>query len=108
MSNAEKPKSAMFQATSMMLDAMRDLREKKISPQEGATIAMLGKGVCDMAREATNFAKATGFIPFDSAFGSDLREIEPKVSKEALEEQKNRLEAKGMKFLPFNREKADF
>ena len=108
MSNEERPKSAMFQATSLMLDAMRDLKEKKISPQEGATIAMLGKGVCDMAKEVCNFVKATGFIPVDSAFGSDLREIEPKVSREALQEQQARLEAQGMKYIPSKRERADF
>lgn len=108
MSNEERPRSAMFQATSLMLDAMRDLKEKKISPQEGATIAMLGKGVCDMAKEACNFVKATGFIPVDSAFGSDLREIEPKVSREALAEQKARLEAKGCTLLPSNRASGEF
>lgn len=108
MSSEERPRSAMFQATSLMLDAMRDLKEKKISPQEGATIAMLGKGVSDMAKEACNFVKATGFIPADSAFGSDLREIEPKVSREALQEQQARLEAQGMKYIPSKRERADF
>lgn len=107
MSN-ERPQSAIFQATQMMLDAMRDLREKKISPQEGATIAMLGKGVCDMAHETTNFVRATGFLPFDSAFGEKLREIEPKVSREALQEQQARLEAQGMKYIPSKRERADF
>ena len=42
MSN-EKSSSPMFQATSMMLDAMRDLKEKKITPQEANSIALLGK-----------------------------------------------------------------
>lgn len=75
MSN-EKQTSPMFQATSMMLEAMRDLKEKKISPQEANSIALLGKGITDMAREATNFVRATGMIPVDSAFGSTFRDIE--------------------------------
>ena len=108
MSNEQRPRSPMFQATSMMLEAMRDLKEKKISPQEANSIALLGKGITDMAREATNFVRATGMIPTDSAFGSTFRDIEPKVSREALEEQKARIEAKGMKFIPSKRERADF
>lgn len=107
MSN-EKPTSPMFQATSMMLEAMRDLKEKKISPQEANSIALLGKGITDMAREATNFVRATGMIPTDSAFGSTFRDIEPKVSREALEEQKARLEAKGCKLIPAKRACGDF
>lgn len=107
MSN-EKSTSPMFQATSMMLEAMRDLKEKKISPQEANSIALLGKGITDMAREATNFVRATGMIPTDSAFGSTFRNIEPKVSREALEEQKVRLEAKGCKLIPAKRACGDF
>lgn len=107
MSN-EKPTSPMFQATSMMLEAMRDLKEKKISPQEANSIALLGKGITDMAREATNFVRATGMIPTDSAFGSTFRDIEPKVSREALQEQQARLEAQGMKYIPSKRERTDF
>ena len=107
MSN-EKSSSPMFQATSMMLEAMRDLKEKKISPQEANSIALLGKGITDMAREATNFVRATGMIPTDSAFGSTFRDIEPKVSREALAEQKARLEAKGCTLLPSNRARGEF
>jgi|GEM_PF-4883475 len=107
MSN-EKPTSPMFQATSMMLEAMRDLKEKKISPQEANSIALLGKGITDMAREATNFVRATGMIPTDSAFGSTFRDIEPKVSREALAEQKARLEAKGCTLLSSNRASGEF
>ena len=103
----EKPTSPMFQATSMMLEAMRDLKEKRISPQEANSIALLGKGITDMAREATNFVRATGMIPTDSAFGRDFRDIEPKVSCEALKEQKLRLEAKGFMLQPSNRERGD-
>lgn len=107
MSN-ETNSSPMFQATSMMLEAMRDLKEKKISPQEANSIALLGKGITDMAREATNFVRATGMIPTDSAFGSTFRDIEPKVSREALQEQQARLDAQGMKYIPSKRERADF
>ncbi|MBR4348287.1 MAG: hypothetical protein IKP90_05040 [Fibrobacter sp.] len=92
--------------------SVKDARPEKNGDEERKysfrTIAMLGKGVCDMAKEACNFVKATGFIPVDSAFGSDLREIEPKVSREALQEQQARLEAQGMKYIPSKRERADF
>lgn len=108
MTNETTNKSPMYQATDMMLAAMRDLKEKKISPQEANSIALLGKGITDMAREATNFVRATGMIPTDSAFGSTFRDIEPKVSHEALVEQKLRLEAKGFKMLPPNRKGDDF
>lgn len=103
-----KPTSPMYQATSMMLEAMRDLKDKKISPQEANSIALLGKGITDMAREATNFVRATGMIPTDSAFGLTFRDIEPKVSREALQEQQARLEVQGMKYIPSKRERADF
>lgn len=106
MSN-EKSSSPMFQATSMMLEAMRDLKEKKITPQEANSIALLGKGITDMAREATNFVRATGMIPVDSAFGSTFRDIEPHASREALAEQKARLEARGYTLLPAKRANGD-
>lgn len=99
MNNEQKTQSPMFQATAMMLEAMRDLKDKKITPQEANSIALLGKGITDMAREATNFVRATGMIPTDSAFGSTFRDIEPKVSRESLEELKLRLEAKGMNLI---------
>ena len=108
MSNEKSTSSPMFQATSMMLEAMRDLKEKKISPQEANSIALLGKGITDMAREATNFVRATGMIPTDSAFGSTFRDIEPKVTREALAEQAARLEAKGCKLIPAKRACGEF
>lgn len=99
-------KSAVFQATEHMLKAMEDLREKKITPAEANSIALLGKGVCDMAREATNFARVTGYLPVETAFGDKIRPLEPFASKEALDEQKARLEAHGVKILPPNRKTA--
>lgn len=83
--------SPMAQATSIMLEAMQKLMKKEITAAEASAVALNGKMIVEAAREATSFAKTTGFLPIDSAFGSAFREIEPRVSREALENQTKRL-----------------
>lgn len=91
MDSQSRPQSPIAMATNIMLDAMQKLLHKEISADEASAIALNGRTIVEAAREATSFAKVTGFLPVDAAFGSSFREIEPQVSKEALVAQAKRI-----------------
>lgn len=79
-------------AAKMMLDAMKRLNNKEISPQEAQGIAVLGKGVIDAANAEINFIKTCKAMPKGGLFGTAMIYLEPECSKEALKEQKLRFE----------------
>lgn len=97
-----KNASPISQATGLMLSAMEKLMKKEITAAEASAVALNGKMIVEAAREATSFAKTTGFIPADSAFGPihNFREIEPSVSEESLAAQRVRLDDGDAKILP--------
>jgi hypothetical protein len=64
-------------AATMMLGAMRDLREKKIEAKEAQAIAQLGMGVIQAANAEIQFIRATKAIPCNSGMGDRMRFLEP-------------------------------
>lgn len=81
-----------YTAAKMMLDAMKRLNNKEISPQEAQGIAVLGKGVIDAANAEINFIKTCKAMPKGGLFGTAMIYLEPDCDKEALKEQKLRIE----------------
>lgn len=67
----------VMEASQIMIQAMKDLSDKKIKPLEAQVIAQLGIGVVNAANAEINFIKATKAIPNDGIFGTDMRFIEP-------------------------------
>ena len=96
----EDKKSTMAVATDMMIQAMQKLIAGEMAPEVATAVALNGKTIVDAAREATNFAKATGYIPVDGAFGKNILPLEPHVTKEAMAEQRIRLENMEVKTTP--------
>lgn len=80
-----------YTAAKMMLDAMKALKEKKITPQEAQGVAMLGKGVVDAAQAEINFIKTCKAMPKNGLFGQKLIYLEPECDDMALKEQTKRL-----------------
>lgn len=91
MSDNASAQSPLSEATSIMLEAMRNLKEKKIDAKEAASFALLGHSVIEAAREITAFAKVTGYLPSDSVYGSRLQPLEPQVTQNSLDAQAVRL-----------------
>lgn len=88
-------KSMTTIAAEMMLDAMRKLNNKEINPQEAQGIAVLGKGVIDAANAEISFIRTVKGMPSNGGmFGKTILYLEPECSKEALNEQKLRLDMK--------------
>ncbi|MFA6688839.1 MAG: hypothetical protein WCS18_05105 [Sphaerochaetaceae bacterium] len=86
----EKP--MLSQASEMMLEAMRKVRDKTMDPKEATAIAQLGLGVINAANAETAFIKTVRGIPRGGVFGDRIQYLEPNVSKEqekaALEREK--------------------
>ena len=70
-------KPMVAQASELMIQAMKDLSAKKITPQEAQSIAQLGVGVVAAANAEIQFIRATKAIPTDGAFGTDMKFLEP-------------------------------
>lgn len=79
-------------AAKMMLDAMKRLNNKEITPQEAQGIAVLGKGVIDAAQAEIQFIKTCKAMPKNGLFGTQMIYLEPECSKDALLEQRLRIE----------------
>jgi hypothetical protein len=67
----------VLQAAEIMVQAMKNLNEKKISPQEATAMAQLGISVVQAANAEVQFIRATKTIPTTGIFGTDVRFIEP-------------------------------
>lgn len=88
----ENNETMTLTAARMMLDAMKRLNEKQITPQEAQGIAVLGRGVIDAANAEINFIKTCKAMPKGGLFGTSMIYLEPECDKNALIEQKRRLE----------------
>lgn len=75
MSDSFKPMTTV--AAQLMIDAMRDLREKKIDAKEAQAIAQLGVGVVNAANAEIQFIRATKAIPDGSGMGNKMQFLEP-------------------------------
>lgn len=87
----EKEENLTGEAVRIMIDAMKKLRAKEITPQEAQGIAMLGKGVIDAANAEISFIKTVKALPVHGVFSNNIQFIEPEVSKESLNAQNKRL-----------------
>lgn len=70
-------KPMVREAAELMLQAMKDLSEKKIGTAEAQSLAQLGISIVQAANVEVNFIKATKAVPNDGVFGTDMRFIEP-------------------------------
>lgn len=64
-------------AAEMMIEAMKDLREKKIDAKDAQAIAQLGIGVVQAANAEIQFMRTTKAIPMNSGMGNQLQYLEP-------------------------------
>jgi hypothetical protein len=76
----EKP--MLSQATEMMLDAMRQVRNKTMDPKDASAIAQLGIGVINAANAETSFIKIVRGLPRGGIFGDHIQYLDPNVTKE--------------------------
>lgn len=96
----EEKNSPMSQALDMMLELSRKLLNGDISAEVAASGALLGRTIVEGAKETTQFVKVTGFLPRGSVFGDHFRSLEPQATKQALLEQKVRLDNECVKIIP--------
>ncbi len=75
MSETFKPMTTV--AAEMMIQAMKDLREKKIDAKDAQAIAQLGIGVVNAANAEVQFIRTTKAIPDGSGMGNKLQYLEP-------------------------------
>lgn len=73
----EQQKPMTTVAAEMMIEAMKDLREKKIDAKDAAAIAQLGIGVVQAANAEIQFMRTTKAIPLNSGMGNQLQYLEP-------------------------------
>ena len=64
-------------ASETMLQAMKDLKDKKIDPKEAQAIAQLGMSIVQAANSEIQFIKATKTILKTGSFGNDIQFLEP-------------------------------
>jgi hypothetical protein len=64
-------------AAEAMIQAMKDLSEKKIDAKDAQAIAQLGIGVVQAANAEIAFIRATKSLPLDGGFGDNVRFLEP-------------------------------
>ncbi len=70
-------KPMVTEAAELMIQAMKDLREKKIDTKEASAIAELGMGVVQAGNAEVQFVRATKAVVNGGIFGSDIRMLEP-------------------------------
>lgn len=76
MSNTDfKPMTTI--ASELMIEAMRDLKAKKIDAKDATAIAQLGIGVVQAANAEVQFIRATKAIPNGSGMGNKMQFLEP-------------------------------
>ena len=73
--------SILHQATAMMVEAMKSVKDKTMDPKEATAIAQLGMGVVSAANAEVGFIKATKAIVQNGVLGSatDIQFLEPQV-----------------------------
>lgn len=75
MSEHEKP--MIREASELMIQAMHDLREKKIDTKEATALAQLGMTIVQAANAEVQFVKASKAVLHGGIFGDDVRMLEP-------------------------------
>lgn len=73
----EQQKPMTTVAAEIMIEAMKDLREKKIDAKDATAIAQLGIGVVQAANAEIQFMRTTKAIPLNSGMGNQLQYLEP-------------------------------
>lgn len=92
MTSNNENKAMTTEAAQMMLEAMRALKEKSMTPQEATSMAVLGKTVIDAANAEIQFIRTVKAMPNNGGmFGKNVVYLEPEADKEALKEQDKRL-----------------
>lgn len=71
--------SILTQASSMMIDAMKAVKDKKMEPKEAQAIAQLGIGVVQAAKTEVDFIRATKAVVRGGVLGdsSNIQFLEP-------------------------------
>ncbi len=75
----EKQEPIVRTAADIMIGAMKDLKEKKITPQEAKGIALLGKGVIDAANAEIKFIRTVKALQRGGIFSNNIQYLEPNV-----------------------------
>lgn len=70
-------KPMVTEAAEIMIQAMKDLKEKKIDTKDAQAIATLGIGVVQAANAEVQFIRATRAMPKGGSFGDDVQFLEP-------------------------------
>lgn len=65
----------------MMLEAMTQIKEKKIDAKEGMAIAALGKTIVDTANAETQLIRVVRGLPRGGVFGNKIQYLEPQIEK---------------------------
>lgn len=71
----DKPITAT--AAELMVQAMHDLRAKKIDAKEATAMAQLGIGIVQAANAEVAFIKAVKGLPMNGAMGNKVSYLEP-------------------------------
>lgn len=72
---SEKP--MIREASELMIQAMKDLRERKIETKEATALAQLGMTIVQAANAEVQFVKAAKGVLRGGIFGDDVRMLEP-------------------------------
>ena len=78
-SNITAAKPITTTAAEMMIQAMQDLRDKKIDAKDAQAIAQLGIGVVQAANAEIQFIRTTKAIPVGSGMGNKMDFLEPPI-----------------------------
>jgi len=70
-------KPMVTEASELMIQAMKDLKDKKITTQEAQAIAQLGVGVVSAANAEIQFIRTTKALPVGGGFGTEIKFLEP-------------------------------
>ena len=73
----ERVKPMTAQACEIMIQAMKDLKEKKIDTKEAQAVATLGIAIVQACNAEVQFIRATKAIPVGSAMGKTMDFLEP-------------------------------
>jgi hypothetical protein len=75
----EKQEPIIRTAANFMIEAMRDLKEKKITPKEAQGMALLGKCVIDAANIEIQFIKTVKGLSRGGIFDDNIQYLEPNI-----------------------------
>ena len=73
----ETKKGMVPETAELLLQTMRDVRDKKVSADDAKVIAQLGVGVIAAANAEVQFIRATQALPKGGIFGDEVKFLEP-------------------------------